>query len=141
MLRVPEATSGNRIFRVRKIPCFRGGNVLLETKENEKKFLRRFFVKIFAFPCIFFPFSLFYETRFIIFLSLIDLQSRFRSKLSKNHDNRVSTIYKHVIIGRHAFREKRKRRRPAAVLSNAKLQRQVSRRWQNIERTCDPSTN
>lgn len=141
MLRVPEATSGNRIFRVRKIPCFRGGNVLLETKENEKKFLRRFFVKIFTFPCIFFPFSLFYETRFIIFFSLIYLQSRFRSKLSKNHDNRVSTIYKHVIIGRHAFREKRKRRRPAAVLSNAKLQRQVSRRWQNIERTCDPSTN
>lgn len=87
MLRVPEATSGNRIFRVRKIPCFRGGNVLLETKENEKKFLRRFFVKIFTFPCIFFPFSLFYETRFIIFFSLIYLQSRFRSNY-----RRITTI-------------------------------------------------
>lgn len=58
-------------------------------------------------------------------------------------ESRQSSFHnlQHVIIGRHAFREKRKRRRPAAVLSNAKLQRQVSRRWQNIERTCDPSTN
>lgn len=44
-------------------------------------------------------------------------------------------------IPRHAFREnlKRKRRGPAAVLSKAKVQRQVLPRQWNIERTCDTS--
>lgn len=73
---------------------FSGGKRSSRNERKRKEILATFLRQNFYISLYLLPFlSLFYETRFIIFLSLIDLQSRFRLKLSKNHDNRVSTIY------------------------------------------------
>lgn len=129
MWRVPEATS-NRIERLREIPCFRGKRSSREKRggKKTKKIVatssRQNFSPFIPYLLPFLSLSL-YETRLLFFL--ID-QSRLSMEIKSRSTSKRSFHNLSHVIGRHAFREKRKRRRPAAVLSNAKVQRQVSRR-------------
>lgn len=130
MWRVPEATS-NRIERLREIPCFRGKRSSREKRGGEKNkedccdfFSSKFFTVHSVSSSLSLSLSL-YETRLLFFL--ID-QSRLSMEIKSRSTSKRSFHNLSHVIGRHAFREKRKRRRPAAVLSNAKVQRQVSRR-------------